>query len=125
VADLNGKIHVVLDGRIDSVNGGIRSTFEAVPDAPVTKFVLAMAGGKKGLIENSTDLCTSAHHATAKFTGHNGGGDVFHPTLPVSCGKDAKRGHRRMGGSRRWVTNLHLARQERQILKPAVVLAGE
>ena len=37
-------------GRIDSVKGGIRTTFEGVPDAPVTKFVLSMQGGKKGLL---------------------------------------------------------------------------
>ena len=33
---------------------GIRTTFESVPDAPVTKFVLEMKGGKKGLLVNSS-----------------------------------------------------------------------
>ena len=46
----NGQVDVALDGRIDSVkNGRIRNTFETVPDAPVTKFVLEMQGGKEGL----------------------------------------------------------------------------
>jgi len=31
--DLNGQIRVVLHGRTDSVHGGIRNTFEGVPDA--------------------------------------------------------------------------------------------
>ena len=35
----------VVAGRVDSVKGGIRNSFEAVPDAPVTKFVLEMQGG--------------------------------------------------------------------------------
>src|SRR6202789_2108828 len=46
VAALNsGEINIDVDGRIDSVKGGrIRTTFEAVPDAPVTKFTLEMQG---------------------------------------------------------------------------------
>ena len=49
----SGKINIALDGHIDSVKGGrIRNTFEAVPDAPVTKFTLEMQGGKKGLLVN-------------------------------------------------------------------------
>jgi hypothetical protein len=54
----NAQVDIALAGRIDSVQGGrIRNSFEAVPDAPVTKFVLEMQGGKKGLLVNSTDLC--------------------------------------------------------------------
>lgn len=44
--------------RIDSVHGGLRNVFELVPDAPVSRFVLRMQGGKKGLLVNSTNLCT-------------------------------------------------------------------
>ena len=47
-------------GRIDSVKGGIRNTFDSVPDAPVTKFVLEMQGGKKGLLVNSRNICKHA-----------------------------------------------------------------
>src|SRR5262249_15518068 len=64
-------VEVVLDGRIDSVDGGIRNTFEFVPDAPVTEFTLTMQGGKKGLLHNSTNLCSQTNRATAKFTGQN------------------------------------------------------
>src|SRR5206468_334409 len=73
VADLNGQIEVALVGRIDTdKHGGIRTTFESVPDAPVSKFVLQMAGGKKGLLQNSTDLCRGTHRVTALFEAHNG-----------------------------------------------------
>ena len=87
---LDGQIHVDLAGRIDSVNGGIRTTFEAVPDAPVSKFVLTMQGGKKGLLVNSTDLCKAPNRAIAKFTGHNGRFDVSHPLLANACGKGGR-----------------------------------
>ena len=72
VAALSGELDVNLVGRIDSHKGGIRSTFEAVPDAPITKFVLKMRGGKKGLLTNSTDICLRKHRAQVAMRGQNG-----------------------------------------------------
>jgi hypothetical protein len=87
-------VNIALDGHVEGVHGGIRNTFEAVPDAPVTKFTLEMQGAGKGLLENSTNLCTSPHHATAEFEGHNGKLDNFKPLLQVQCGKKGKH-HKR------------------------------
>jgi hypothetical protein len=86
----SGKIDINLDGRIDSIeNGRIRNTFEAVPDAPVTKFTLEMQGGKKGLLVNSTNLCKRKHRAIAAFTGQNGKRHDFNPLLKTECGGKA------------------------------------
>ncbi len=87
VADLRGPIDVVLDGRIDSIRGGIRTTFTGVPDAPVTKFVLSMQGGRKGLLVNSTNLCARPNRATVEFDGQNGKRDTSSPVLANSCKK--------------------------------------
>jgi hypothetical protein len=101
VADLNGQIRVLLVGKIDSgPNKGIRSTFEMVPDAPVSRFVLEMKGGKKyGLLENSENLCTAtkAHRrAAVRFTGQNGKVEVSKPVVRNQCGKKrAKKTARR------------------------------
>ncbi len=91
VADLNGQIQIVLDGRVDAVNGRLRNTFEVVPDAPVTKFTLSLAGGKKSLIENSEDLCAKPHRALAVFTGQNG---KVSQTEPVVTAKSCPKHHR-------------------------------
>jgi hypothetical protein len=72
VIALRGEVELNVAGRIDSVNGGIRTTFEAVPDAPVSKFMLTMQGGHKGLLVNSRNLCTSTAHATSKLEAQNG-----------------------------------------------------
>jgi hypothetical protein len=85
-------IEVVLGSRIDSVNGGIRSTFETVPDQPVSSFTLRMQGGKKGLLVNSRDLCKSTSKATAIFTAHNGRAATQRPVLRNSCKKKARKG---------------------------------
>jgi hypothetical protein len=72
-------------GRIDSVNGGIRSSFEAIPDAPLSKVVLEMQGGKKGLIVNSTDLCLGVHRADVRMSGHNGKSHKVAPAIRARC----------------------------------------
>ena len=102
VADLHGQIDVEVSARIDSVKGGIRSTFEGVPDAPVSKFVLRMRGGKKGLLENSTNICRGKHRATVQFDAHSGKVSDFKSLLrPSGCKgkkKASKRKHRATGG---------------------------
>ncbi|HEX4306383.1 MAG TPA: hypothetical protein VHZ54_10120, partial [Solirubrobacterales bacterium] len=85
-------IEVDLDGRIDSFKGGIRTTFETVPDAPVSKFVLRMQGGKKSLLVNSTNICKGTHKATAEFTGQNGSAYEAAPAVSAQCGKKGKPG---------------------------------
>jgi len=79
-------------GRIDSVNGGIRTTFEGVPDLPVSSFVLSMQGGKKGLLQNSTNICKATNKATALIAGQNGKGVELRPELKNSkCAKAKKK----------------------------------
>jgi hypothetical protein len=87
VMDLRGELEIVVAGRIDSRNGGIRTSFGAVPDAPITKFVLQMGGGKKSLLTNSTDTCRSEHRATVRMKAHNGGVVRVRPALRAGCAK--------------------------------------
>lgn len=93
VAALRGPdsqpVKIELVGRIDSKNGGIRTTFEGVPDAPVSKFVLEMKGGKKGLLDNSEDLCRAKHFADVRFVGHNGDRTHTRTPLKAPCGGKA------------------------------------
>jgi hypothetical protein len=94
VASLDGQIHVDLDGRVDSIKGGIRTTFEGVPDAAVSKFVLEMQGAGKGLLQNSTNICKGVHKATAEFEAQNGKVADFAPALKAKCPKGKKRPRR-------------------------------
>jgi hypothetical protein len=94
VADLGGQIHIVLVGYIDSVNkkgseaSRVRSTFAAVPDAPVSKFVLELKGEDRGLLVNNTNLCKSPNNlASVRMDGQNGKTHDFHPTVSNSCGR--------------------------------------
>ncbi|MFP5389423.1 MAG: hypothetical protein ACLGG5_09015, partial [Thermoleophilia bacterium] len=85
-------------GRIDSVKGGIRTTFEGVPDLPVSKFVLSMKGGAKGLLQNSTDICKGTNKATAKLIGQNAKVAELAPLIrDGKCGSSARKGQRHSG----------------------------
>ena len=87
VLALRGLVDVQAVGRIDSVKGGIRVTFDFVPDAPITKVVVDMGGGRKSLLQNSTNICRGKHEATVKMKGHNGAVHNFAAPLKASCGK--------------------------------------
>jgi len=92
VLALHGLVDVNAVGRIDSVKGGIRNTFDFVPDAPITKVVVNLQGGKKSLLENSTDICRGKRRATVKMEGHNGKVHNFRAPLRAKCPKKhAKR----------------------------------
>ncbi len=118
VAALHGQVDINVVGRIDSVKGGIRNTFEGVPDAPVSEFILNMQGGKKGLLVNSRNICTrtktvrrhgkktkktvkTKNFVDAVFYGQNG--KVTHSNVAIKatgCGKakqtaKSKRSHRK------------------------------
>ncbi len=94
-ADLNGQIRVLLHGKIDTgPGGGIRNTFTVVPDAPVTKFVLSLKGGSKGLIQNSENVCAHPGHAVAKFDAQNGKFHDTNPPLATNCRTAARHHHK-------------------------------
>jgi hypothetical protein len=83
-------IEIESAGRIDSVNGGIRTTFEAVPDAPISEVIASFPGGAKGLIVNSTDICQGTHKVTGKFFAQNGKSAKPSPPLKsAGCKKGA------------------------------------
>jgi hypothetical protein len=96
VADLKGQFRVILIGKVKAKKGRIRTTFDEVPDAPVSKFVLRLYGGKKGLLVNSANLCKSDRRAKVELTGQNGRAYDTEPVIKTSCGKSG--GQKRPAG---------------------------
>ncbi|HEY6730355.1 MAG TPA: hypothetical protein VI039_04935 [Solirubrobacterales bacterium] len=94
VAHLEGQVEIDLVGRIDSFRGGIRTTFGRVPDVPVSKFVLTLPGGKKGLLVNSTNLCAKPVKAVIRLKAQNGKKVNRKPKLRTPCGLKGKAKNR-------------------------------
>ncbi len=103
----SGSVRIVLEGKIGSSHGGIQASFENLPDAPIERFVLTLAGGRRGLLANSVDICASPPRASVKALGQNNVGSVFTTRLRGQCrdrhraGKHRRhRHHHRRGGRR-------------------------
>ncbi len=90
VAALNGQIDISLDGKIDTVHGRLRTTFNTVPDAPVSDFILSLDGGSKGLLSNSINLCASNEHASVQIAGQNGKSKAHNTSLQTPCARRTK-----------------------------------
>jgi hypothetical protein len=94
---------IEVSARIDSIRGGIRTRFAGIPDLPVSRFVLAMQGGKKGLIVNSRNLChkPGRNRARANLRAQNGRRATLRPIMrAVKCAKGKRKRARRARHSR-------------------------
>lgn len=96
VMDLNGQVHLVLVGHVDSVRkkgsetSRLRTTFDVVPDAPVSKVTLRLFGGKRGLLVNSRNLCAAPRRAKVVMDGQNGKPNDYLAPIRIECGRKKK-----------------------------------
>ncbi len=104
----DGGLNFDIEGRIDSgPSGGLRASFEVLPDAPASKFILTLEGGSKGLLQNSTNICSSQSLATAQLAGQNNAPETLKVPIGRSCPKSAKSDKRanrrdRLAHKRNW-----------------------
>jgi hypothetical protein len=104
VPDLRGPAHLPIRiesaGRTDTLKGGLRNSFEFVPDAPFSRLVVTLMGGPgKGLLVNSRNVCAKPYRATVKATAHNGQQAILKPKLRARCSKSRKaKGKQRKPG---------------------------
>jgi uncharacterized repeat protein (TIGR01451 family) len=83
----NVTILLVADTFISKA-GITSSTFNTVPDAPVTSFTLTLPEGKYSALAANGNLCTSKLAMPTSFTGQNGA--EIHETTPISVSGCAK-----------------------------------
>jgi len=88
VSDLHsGSIRIELDGSIGPTRkGGVRTSFDALPDAPIERFTLTMRGGRRSLFTNSVDICRRPPTASVRALGQNHVGAIFTTRLRGQCG---------------------------------------
>jgi hypothetical protein len=104
---LHGDVDFDLIGRV-SIPGGkhLATTFDAVPDVPVTSFSLKLVAGSQGPVGAATNLCSRrGRNAKARidYIGQNGRAKHVEQRVKVKgCGRKAhkSRRHRRHGGRR-------------------------
>jgi hypothetical protein len=86
---LNGEVRVNVRARTDVANKRLVSTFEAVPDAPVSRFDMKLKGGKGGILTVAArkGLCgrRQTEIATSTFTGQNAKQASARVKIPKPC----------------------------------------
>jgi hypothetical protein len=92
VASLHGQVDFDLVGRVDSINGRIRTTYDTLPDVPVSRFLLSIRGGEQGLLTNSRNQCARQRRgsrrmlrAVARIGAQNGKTVSQRPKLRRAC----------------------------------------
>jgi hypothetical protein len=100
VLDLRGPaaqpIKLEAAGKTDTVNGALRSTFAGIPDAPFSRVVVSLYGGRTGLIQNSRNICGKTYRSKVSFTGHNGYRVTKKPKLRAVCNGKSQGKNRRL-----------------------------
>ncbi len=102
VLALRGQVDLIAVGHVTSVGlgrgrGAIRAVFPSLPDAPLSRVVLELQGGRRGLLVNSADLCRGRRRARVKAAGHNGRTSELKPLArPNKCGKAHRKKHKRV-----------------------------
>jgi len=97
VADLHGQFRIIVVGFVDARNARIRTRFLSVPDAPVSKFLLSLKGGKAGLLVNNQNICAAKQRTRLTLVGQNGRRYESEPVVKTDCKGKPKSGK----GSRR------------------------
>ena len=97
VASLHsGAINIVLEGKIGPTKqGGIQAFFADLPDEPLDRFVMTLHGGRRGLLQNSANICAFPPEATVKALGQNNLGAQFSSVLRGQCGKKGTKGSKK------------------------------
>jgi hypothetical protein len=71
---LDDPIPLKLDGAVELTPQGIRTTFTGLPDVPLTRFELNLAGGDAGVFQLSADVCAAQPGPSvgASYVAHSG-----------------------------------------------------
>jgi hypothetical protein len=72
-ADLrSGDLRFLVHGRTTDPRGRLGVSLRTLPDIPLTRAVLTLDGGRRGILVNSRSLCRKPGHVGASFSAHNG-----------------------------------------------------
>jgi hypothetical protein len=67
-----GGLRFLLRGRTTDRGGRLGVSLDSLPDVPLSRAVLTLPGGRRGIVVNSESLCLGNRHAVADFSAHSG-----------------------------------------------------
>jgi hypothetical protein len=87
LAKLNGELRIDVRGATSVEGRNLVSTFDKVPDAPVSRFDLNLKGGAGGVLAISArrGICDRRQVSQSQLTGHNAKLSTFSVTMRKPC----------------------------------------
>lgn len=82
---LEGQIDLDLTAGLDVTHGRLQATLRRLPDTPLRKVVLTLAGGRKGLLANSGGVCARRHRVQVGLVAHSGKQRLLSPVVATRC----------------------------------------
>jgi hypothetical protein len=84
--ELHGQVDMLLRGAVSARRGKVRIVFDHLPDVPISRVRLDLAGGKRGLVVNSNGLCARPQRAGVTLVSQGGAHRWFGTRISVPCG---------------------------------------
>jgi len=85
VLALNGQVFIETAARIKTVHGRLQASFANLPDVFIASADLTLYGGRKGVLENNTDLCVKPRYASASLVSYSKT-VIRKPLVRMPCG---------------------------------------
>jgi hypothetical protein len=113
LAKLDGEVRINLRGTTDVERLRLVSTFERVPDAPISRFALRIAGGRRGIlaVTGRRGVCQRRRVSDFQLTGQNGRQDLSNVRMAAPCSNPALRIRRARASGGRLVVRGSVARR--------------
>jgi HPt (histidine-containing phosphotransfer) domain-containing protein len=91
VIPLRGEVALNLVGTSSVSGGNLVSTFESIPDAPVSRFDLSLKGGKRGILVTIGNVCNRSRSAEVQIDGQQGKRADRTLKIKAPCGASRKK----------------------------------
>jgi hypothetical protein len=97
---LDGQVRILLQGTTGVGGARVKNTFAGIPDVPISAFRLNLAGGRRGVLTPTRNLCRVRNNALMRAVGHNGERKNATVRVSVPCGRARQREDARARGGR-------------------------
>jgi hypothetical protein len=127
LAKLNGEVRINVRGTTDVEKLRLVSTFERVPDAPVSRFELRIAGGRRGILAvtgRRRGICQRRRVSDVQLTGHNGKSAASRVRMAAPCRAPALRIRRTRASGGSLVVRGTVARRARKRVRVQLRCGG-
>jgi hypothetical protein len=122
LAKLRGEVSIHLRGNTEVVRRKLVSTFDNVPDAPVSRFDMKLKGGKGGILAVSArrGVCARRQVTKAAFTGQNAKLAAFRVKMTKPCKRPRLRLTRAESSGDRLVVRGAIAKRAKKRVRVAL-----